>query len=91
MGNLDLYLLLLPFTIPLLVVAGWLIANATSMYARSRGSWIASVLVLPHFASKLMDAGYDAVLAGKYLYAALLFGALLLVIAGLRSLLKTHR
>ena len=83
--------LCIPLAFPLLVVVGWLIAKVTTAFAKSRVAWIASALVLPHFASKLMDGLYDAVLAGKYAYAAQLAGALLLVIAGLSSLLKTRR
>lgn len=38
-----------------------------------------------------MDGIYDAMLAGKYAYAALQFVALVLVVAGLSSLLNTRR
>ena len=80
-----------PSRLPPLVVVGWLIAKVTTAFAKSRASWIASALVLPHFASKLMDGIYDAMLAGKYAYAALQFVALALVVAGLSSLLNTRR
>ena len=83
--------LCIPLAVPLLVVVGWLIAKVTTAFAKSRASWIASALVLPHFASKLMDGIYDAMLAGKYAYAALQFVALALVVAGLSSLLNTRR
>jgi hypothetical protein len=91
MDRHSIFWLFIPFTFPLLVVAGWLIAKATVAFAKSRVAWIASALVLPHFASKLMDGIYDAMLAGKYAYAALQFVALVLVVAGLSSLLNTRR
>lgn len=84
-------IILVIFAIPLFVVAGWLIAKATALFTRSRVAWVASAILLPHFAGKLMDSAYDAVIAGNYLYAALCVGALILDIAGISSLVKTSR
>lgn len=46
--------LCIPLAFPLLVVVGWLIAKVTTAFAKSRVAWIASALVLPHFASKFV-------------------------------------
>lgn len=41
MDRHSIFWLFIPFTFPLLVVAGWLIAKATVAFAKSRVAWIA--------------------------------------------------
>ena len=65
------FLLCAPFALMVFLAAFVLAGDLFRAYARSRLAWIASALVLPHFASKLMDRIYDAYMAGNVVDAIL--------------------
>lgn len=88
--TIGLFLFCFPVWFPLSFGLFWLIAGALRDFSKSRLSWVASVLVLPHFASKLMDRIYDAVVAGDYGAVFLLSATLALVVIGLWRLLKPN-
>jgi hypothetical protein len=63
--TIGLILLGSPFALILILGSFVLVGDVFLAFAKSRIAWIASALVLPHIASKLMDRIYDALIAGN--------------------------
>jgi len=85
-NTIGFILLCAPFALIAFLGGLVLCSKIFSAYAKSRLAWIASALVLPHFASKLMDNLYDACIAGN-VGDAILYGLPLVVVLIVLNLL----
>ena len=83
---IGIFLLCAPFALIMFLGGFMLLGNLFRAYAKSRSAWFASALVLPHFASKLMDRIYDALIAGN-LGDAIFYGLPLVIILVVLDLL----
>ncbi|MBV7541940.1 hypothetical protein [Acidovorax sp. sic0104] len=88
--TIGLILLCSPLAVPFGLGAFWLLGTLVRAYARSRHAWLASVLLLPHIASKVLDRIVDACLAGNLLDAAMLSLPLVSIVVALKLLLNVH-
>ena len=85
-NTIGLLLLAAPMLLVLFLGLGLLFWRLSKHFADSLIAVIATAIVLPHFASKLLDRAYDAFLANAYLDVLLygvLFTAISLVVARL--------
>ncbi|CAN7587615.1 hypothetical protein [Acidovorax delafieldii] len=89
-NTIGLLLLCSPFAVPLGLGVFWLLGTMVRAYARSKHAWLASVLLLPHFASKLLDRIVDACIAGNLLDAAIFSLPLVTIVVALKLLLNVH-
>lgn len=85
--TIGLILLLSPIALPLGLGIIWILGTAVRAYARSRYAWIASGLLLPHYASKLWDRIAAAFGAGNIQEAALFTVPLVLIIVAIKLLI----
>lgn len=87
-NTIGLILLCAPLALPTGLGLFWILGTMVRAYARSSYAWLASVLVLPHLASKLFDRIYDACMAGNLLDAAMLSLPLAIIVVALKLLLN---
>lgn len=81
-------LLIATFLIPAFVALPLLAAFALRAFLKSVFAWIATALLLPHFASKAMDRMYDAFVSGNYLLALIYLAAFVAIVIGIRAIVK---
>lgn len=81
-------LFLATFLFPAFVALPVLAAFAMRAFLASVFAWIATALLLPHFASKAMDRMYDAFVAGNYLVVLIYLAAFVANVVGIRAIVK---
>lgn len=89
-NTIGLVLLCMPFVLLIALASVLLAGNLVHAFAHSDHAWIATVLLLPHIATKQMDRIYDACIAGRLLEAAVQTLPLLAIIVALKYLLAIH-
>lgn len=87
-NTIGLILLCAPLAVPIGLGIILILGSLVRAYARSSYAWLASVLLLPHFASKLLDRIYDACMAGNLLDAAMFSLPLAIIVVALKLLLN---